>query len=278
MFINSIHFEWSKRTHALIVLKVSSKSTGHWLTSDLAEHVSPFTLCLRIHPQARSFFHHPTDVIRCHFHLEKYSYGNRIWKKVECCLAVDICLDPVGCNLCVGSISPCSLFVSGPDRGVTLRGRSPETNRAGGVSKWSDQIITSYLWWNMVVYNCKNHQTNIEIWHDPDLFQKKPTASFTLLWCWPTSPHLSGVLWVGSQGRQFDHRFKSRGDIGGRSKLLGCVGDETGWFFIEPISVYFMWKGHVLSRTWVQAFGTSFAFRTWWCSNEEFSSSQSQGM
>ena len=40
-------------------------------------------------------------------------------------------------------------------------------------------------------------------------------------------PPLPGVLWVGSQGRQFDHRFKSRGDIGGRSKPLGTpVGSQ----------------------------------------------------
>lgn len=56
---------------------------------------------------------------------------------------------PRGYDPSTGSISPCSLFVSGPDKGVSLR----------------------------------------------------------------------GVLWVGSQGRQFDHRFKSRGDIGGRSKF-----------------------------------------------------------
>mgnify|MGYP002803385020 CR=1 FL=1 len=56
---------------------------------------------------------------------------------------------PKGYEPATGSTSPCSLFVSGPDRGVSLR----------------------------------------------------------------------GVLWVGSQGRQFDHRFKSRGDVGGRSKF-----------------------------------------------------------
>ena len=40
-------------------------------------------------------------------------------------------------------------------------------------------------------------------------------------------PPLPGVLWVGSQGRQFDHRFKSRGDVGGRSKPLGTpVGSQ----------------------------------------------------
>ncbi|CAJ1414117.1 unnamed protein product [Effrenium voratum] len=56
---------------------------------------------------------------------------------------------PRGYEPTSGSTSPCSLFVSGPDRGVAIR----------------------------------------------------------------------GLLWVGSQGRQFEHRFKSRGDMGGRPKF-----------------------------------------------------------
>eukprot|EP00913_Durusdinium_trenchii_P019810 g18622.t1 len=30
---------------------------------------------------------------------------------------------------------------------------------------------------------------------------------------------IRGVLWVGSQGRQFEHRFRNRGDVGGRAKF-----------------------------------------------------------
>lgn len=68
---------------------------------------------------------------------------------------------PKGCEPVGGAISPCSLFISGPDKGASVR----------------------------------------------------------------------GVLWVGTNGRQFEHRFGKRGDMGGRPRFcaLEQLLDPADW-------------------------------------------------